>query len=924
MVANRLGDDEMVTLTVVLAAACPDSTVSLAVSGEDPWSPGPAGADDDVLPVSATSLVAASLAEAARALAPATDEFVMVGRRDVEPWACSHGESSSLGGLAEWLAKWRASAAKDDGGESTADAVSRALDVVVQRVAKDRATQLHVRLLVVAAANGDRAADAARAISHAVSAVSWRDAFVPAVTVHAVFLAAQAPEELADAVAEPSKHIGAPAVTWRLVRPWAAVDAMQSVACELSKTCVVTVVGIPTAKSSSMQAAATTARFVCDASVGARTVVWRKRKLGSVDMGDYLVRRSVPARALDPLSSGVRTMKRSLEEGRDLFMFDQAGSLFCFFSMRAGTVYMNELVEPPSSDGYDAGSELDPSQVPGVRLNELANVVRNATATHAVKRPRDSLTASLALVPVGREHGSSGVEYEVPVFLEAMTRTFPLVMADTFAWRPVVTSRMAEVLNPLLECIVRPANGPRSDPALFRRKLQELYRMAASTDPAAVHDRATLDAAEAPFVQVFYRSLWAELSLAASRWARTDPDGNGPAFVTEMVRLWSPSHFCTRELPPGISWTATEDVPRPRDRSRAQRDADGGREYAPVQEVDSDDAAVPTTADWRKGRVHIDAEYLGSDSSLFSMFWRARRQAGEVAANLVPDHDLVLPMSKRRRRPPAPVYDLGDEELLYAARTVSNDALADHMPFVFPWTSPAQQHFQRPKSLRASSAAADGRRAAADSDAPVSSMVAGDAAGQVSQMLGSPSLAAFKVADGPGHGIRPTGKTSRERPSRRTIDVQRNEDGTPQLPLRLGVITIHDLGRIVADRPGWHTERYIWPLGFRSTRRYASMKHMGSKTLYTCEICDGGDVPEFRIHPEDDPETVFTGPSATSVWTAVVRNLTRIKTELLGDAERKTVNISGPEYFGLANPTVSQLIQELPDADKCEIFTGAR
>ena len=48
------------------------------------------------------------------------------------------------------------------------------------------------------------------------------------------------------------------------------------------------------------------------------------------------------------------------------------------------------------------------------------------------------------------------------------------------------------------------------------------------------------------------------------------------------------------------------------------------------------------------------------------------------------------------------------------------------------------------------------------------------------------------------------------------------------------------------------------------------------------------------------------------------------RSELLGDAERKTVNISGPEYFGLANPTVSQLIQELPDADKCEIFTGAR
>lgn len=33
--------------------------------------------------------------------------------------------------------------------------------------------------------------------------------------------------------------------------------------------------------------------------------------------------------------------------------------------------------------------------------------------------------------------------------------------------------------------------------------------------------------------------------------------------------------------------------------------------------------------------------------------------------------------------------------------------------------------------------------------------------------------------------------------------------------------------------------------------------------------------------------------------------------------KRKQVAVSGPEYFGLSNPIVTQLIQELPNADKC-------
>ena len=40
------------------------------------------------------------------------------------------------------------------------------------------------------------------------------------------------------------------------------------------------------------------------------------------------------------------------------------------------------------------------------------------------------------------------------------------------------------------------------------------------------------------------------------------------------------------------------------------------------------------------------------------------------------------------------------------------------------------------------------------------------------------------------------------------------------MPLRLGSLTIIDLGRIEFTKPRFHDTNYIWPVGFTSTRVY--------------------------------------------------------------------------------------------------------
>ena len=49
--------------------------------------------------------------------------------------------------------------------------------------------------------------------------------------------------------------------------------------------------------------------------------------------------------------------------------------------------------------------------------------------------------------------------------------------------------------------------------------------------------------------------------------------------------------------------------------------------------------------------------------------------------------------------------------------------------------------------------------------------------------------------------------------------------------------------QIVPDRPGFHTSNSIFPVGYCSTRVYASVQDLDRQCLYTCKISDGGTGP---------------------------------------------------------------------------------
>ncbi|XP_011404079.1 PREDICTED: transforming growth factor beta regulator 1-like isoform X1 [Amphimedon queenslandica] len=156
-----------------------------------------------------------------------------------------------------------------------------------------------------------------------------------------------------------------------------------------------------------------------------------------------------------------------------------------------------------------------------------------------------------------------------------------------------------------------------------------------------------------------------------------------------------------------------------------------------------------------------------------------------------------------------------------------------------------------------------------------------------------------------------TGGGGRKKRVRRLQAIPLHEDGSPVFPIKLGGLQVHSLGKVVWDRPSFHNERYIWPLGFKSTRSYPSMTNPSRRCLYTCHILDGKDGPIFEMVSEESPDSPIRASSATACHHIVLKAINEARDKQATNAG------SGPEFFGFSHPSILNLIQLLPDADKC-------
>eukprot|EP00050_Salpingoeca_kvevrii_P002123 m.187271 g.187271 ORF g.187271 m.187271 type:complete len:1462 (+) comp10543_c0_seq9:128-4513(+) len=136
------------------------------------------------------------------------------------------------------------------------------------------------------------------------------------------------------------------------------------------------------------------------------------------------------------------------------------------------------------------------------------------------------------------------------------------------------------------------------------------------------------------------------------------------------------------------------------------------------------------------------------------------------------------------------------------------------------------------------------------------------------------------------------------------------------LPVAAGATVVHSLGHISA-RPGFHTAKFIYPVGFVSTRLEASLAPPHAPCPYICRITEGSTgLPEFQVICAEVPERLFSGAAPSQAWTLVAG-------ELAAARGQPTQSISGADYFGLTDPHIRQLIESLSGAAQCDKYRFA-
>lgn len=143
--------------------------------------------------------------------------------------------------------------------------------------------------------------------------------------------------------------------------------------------------------------------------------------------------------------------------------------------------------------------------------------------------------------------------------------------------------------------------------------------------------------------------------------------------------------------------------------------------------------------------------------------------------------------------------------------------------------------------------------------------------------------------------------------------------GRPLFPIVLPGCKVHSLGEIVTDRAGFHCQESLYPVGYCSSRIYASVLNANHACIYTCTILDAGTGPRFEIVAEDAPERPFVGSSPDECYVALLRAVNRTcGAEVIVPAAR------GADFFALPHPTIQNLVQSCPGARKCANYRWVR
>lgn len=146
--------------------------------------------------------------------------------------------------------------------------------------------------------------------------------------------------------------------------------------------------------------------------------------------------------------------------------------------------------------------------------------------------------------------------------------------------------------------------------------------------------------------------------------------------------------------------------------------------------------------------------------------------------------------------------------------------------------------------------------------------------------------------------------------------------------IRIGSLVLHNIGQLLPHQLAsgqFNNRDYIYPVGYKATRFYWSMKHCFRRARYVCSIDERDSAPLFSVtiieptecSSDDEAESLaltWTDTTPSAIWKRILAGLESI---------RKANNVvkihpdylSGEYMFGLNEPHIIRLIESLPGVE---------
>ncbi|XP_033732984.1 LOW QUALITY PROTEIN: histone-lysine N-methyltransferase 2C-like [Pecten maximus] len=148
--------------------------------------------------------------------------------------------------------------------------------------------------------------------------------------------------------------------------------------------------------------------------------------------------------------------------------------------------------------------------------------------------------------------------------------------------------------------------------------------------------------------------------------------------------------------------------------------------------------------------------------------------------------------------------------------------------------------------------------------------------------------------------------------------VHRQQEGN--FTLRVGSLILHSIGHLMPYQiisAKYHTRDYIYPVGYKSSRFYWSMRRLYKRCRYVCSIFENEGQAGFKIQVVERgfEDLVMEDNTPRAVWSKVLEPLDKMRKN--ADLVKIFPNfITGEELFGLTEPTIIRVLESLPGTDQ--------